>query len=1095
MAGSQAERVLKHLHHLIESSGAQTDGRLLERFVARRDEDAFAELVARHGPLVYGVCRRILRDSHDAEDVFQAAFLVLARKAPAIRKPESLPSFLHNVAYRLAIKARTAAERRRQHERRAVLPRQFEETDLSWRDVRGLIDEELSCLPEKWRLPLVLCFLEGQTQGEAARCLGWSRGTLKRRLERGRDRLRLRLTRRGVTLGAGLLTAALTEGVGKAAVPIDLRVAAVRGGIRFTTGAVVGSRAALLAEGMLQTMRTTKIKFAVVLALVLGGAAAAAGLASRPAPPINPQQNKAETRGESARKITDARPASARESRKDRQGDPLPEGATARLGTLRMRHTEMTASAVFTRDGKTAIVGDGAGNLVYWDVATGREVRRLRGAPGVVHALAISSDGKILASGSWGGVIFWDTVSGKLLATATVKDDLIVQIRFTPDGKTLALRGQGSTIYLWDRISNKQLYALKGHTGNVSSLDISPDGKTLASGSWKDGHIRLWDIETGKENRRIDAFSQDVVNVAFSPDGKAIASTGNVGGLRLWDAATGKKLAEPPRGNQPMNLAYAPDGKTFAGMEGDGRLHVYNAANGKHLRAFDAPGRTMAGLTYAPDGKTIATFWGGAHTFDLWDVAGGKLLHPDVGHRHCITSLAFTADGKTLFSAAGITDSALYVWNGRTGEILGRLGDNPNSVNGLALSPDGKVLAACGYNDNTIRLWDVATRKEIRSLKGHTSVIVSVVWSADGKTLVSGSYYDKSIRVWDSATGKQRRAIEYKSDWPCDVVLSPDGTLLAGGGYQDGSIVLWSAETGAEVRRIATPQGMVTTLAFSPDGTMLASGGSTGGIRLWDPNTGRPLRQWEVPPGWIGSLVFTPDGRSLLTGQHDATVRLWEVLTGRERGRLTGHRGGVRALTVSRDGRSIASGSEDTTVLLWDAASGVRPNAELSAKELQNLWSDLIGQDAVRANRAVWQLALSPRHALPWLAERLRPIAPLDAERGKQVDRLLADLDHESFKVRQNAEAELEKMGTSVEPALRKALEGKPSLEVRRRIEKVLEKVAGWSGDRLRAARALEAIEHMNTPEARCLLEQLANGAARAWLTREAKAARQRFAP
>jgi RNA polymerase sigma factor (sigma-70 family) len=182
-----------------------SDTVLLERFVHCRDEAAFAALAARHGEMVFGLCRRILGNPHDAEDVFQAAFLVLARKAATIRKPESLACWLHGVAYRLALKAKSEAERRRLHEQRATACHQDDKDDLSWREMRGAIDEELQRLPEKQRQPLILCYLEGLTQDEATRRLNWPRGTLKRRLESGRENLRLRLTQRGISLGTGRL--------------------------------------------------------------------------------------------------------------------------------------------------------------------------------------------------------------------------------------------------------------------------------------------------------------------------------------------------------------------------------------------------------------------------------------------------------------------------------------------------------------------------------------------------------------------------------------------------------------------------------------------------------------------------------------------------------------------------------------------------------------------------------------------------------------------------------------------------------------------------------------------------------------------------
>jgi hypothetical protein len=301
---------------------------------------------------------------------------------------------------------------------------------------------------------------------------------------------------------------------------------------------------------------------------------------------------------------------------------------------------------------------------------------------------------------------------------------------------------------------------------------------------------------------------------------------------------------------------------------------------------------------------------------------------------------------------------------------------------------------------------------------------------------------------------------------------------------------LWEADTGKELRTIATPHQMVYALAFNPDGSALASGGMQAGIHLWDAATGRLLRRWETPQSHLGHLAFSRNGRMLVSGHGDAHVRLWEIATGKERDSFVGHRSNIRAVAFAPDGRSVASGSDDTTILVWDATGGARPDAALSAKQLQALWADLIGSDAGRAYRAMWQMALSPKRVLPFLAERLHPITPLDERQQKQVERLLADLDKESFTARQRAETELEKMGPAIEPALRKVLDDKPSLEVRRRIEKVLEKM---TDERLRTLRALEAIEYMNTPEARRLLESLANGTPRAWLTEEARKSRKRM--
>ena len=1054
MAGPPAKHLLGQLNHLLQAGDAADDGQLLERFVRQRDEDAFARLVARHGGLVFGVCRRVLGDRHAAEDVFQATFLVLARRAGSIRKPESLASFLHGVAYRLAIKARGETERRRERERRLPPPVESEEPDLSWREVRTLIDEELQRLPERLRLPLVLCYLEGQTQDEAARRLGWPRGTLKRRLERGRELLRRRLTRRGVTLGSGLFVSALAVN----AAPAALRSAAVRAALTFHSGELA-TPAALLARAALPSASALRLKTLGVFVLVLGCAAAAAGLTARQAA-VPPQ--------------ADAKPpAEAKRARVDRYGDALPEGAKLRLGTVRLRQGQPTYDAVFTPDGKTAIVGDGGGGIVFWDVATAREVRRLQREQNVISALAITPDGKRLAAGQGQIVDLWDIASGKMVQHKVTDKGIIYQLMFTPDGKTLAIADGTPTITVWDIANNKKRHELKGHQGDVACIVLSPDGKTLASGSWRDGHIRLWDLASGKEKFRFMAHEKEVYRVAFSPDGKTLVSGGNAAdhlftprppGFCFWDAATGKKIREIPN-HYPLDLAYFPDGKTMATIEGS-TVQIYDVQTGKLQRQYDAPPRITTKVVISPDGKTVASLWGAANTFDLWDAARGRLLHSFAGHRGGVTGLAFAADDQTLFSVDGTEYGLLTEWDTTTGALRGRFGTNEDRGHALAMSPDGTRLAI-GSADS-LKLWDPATRKEVRSYNPNYFArrmhsVLSVSWSADSKRLTSRTSPD-TIRVWDVAANRQLRAIETGEKWPSEIALSPDGTIVATG--TGGAIQRWSVADGKELPPLAASRGRVHTLAFSPDGSILAAGGEQGHIHLWNATTGRLQRGWDTKTGFL-RLAFSRDGRMLATGHEDKTIRLWEVATGAERACFTGHRGPVASVAFSHDGRTLASGSGDTTILLWDATCGARPGAELTPEQLRALWEDLIGTDAGRAYRAMWQLAVSSRASLPFLAERLRPAAPLNASQQKQVERRLADLDDETFAVRQKAEADLEKMGDAIEPALRKALGGKPPLEVRRRIEKLLEKITAVSGERLRTLRALEALEHMNTPEAR----------------------------
>jgi RNA polymerase sigma factor (sigma-70 family) len=270
--------VLQRLRGLARAGAAEAaDAELLRRFTARRDEAAFEALVRRHGPMVWGVCRRVLRGSHDAEDAFQAVFLVLVRKAASVARPELLGNWLYGVAYRTAREARAAAARRRIKEREAgAMPRDHSPEPESWRDALPLLDQELSRLPDKYRIAIVLCDLQGAGRRDAARRLGLPEGTLSSRLARGRVLLARRLAKYGLAVSGGALAAALAADAASAGVPPALAAATVRAAALFAAGGTVSAHAAALTEGVLKAMLWTKLKTAAALALAVGLLAAGA---------------------------------------------------------------------------------------------------------------------------------------------------------------------------------------------------------------------------------------------------------------------------------------------------------------------------------------------------------------------------------------------------------------------------------------------------------------------------------------------------------------------------------------------------------------------------------------------------------------------------------------------------------------------------------------------------------------------------------------------------------------------------------------------------------------------------------------------------
>ena len=1112
MVNEPAQLLAKHLRTLSAAARAESvpDGEFLQRFAAQRDEEAFATLVRRHGPMVLRVCQRVLHDVHAAEDAFQAAFLVLSRKAASLRRADSVGCWLHSVAYRLALKARTQLAQQRKLDVRGTVEKPTDDplAQLTVREAQAMVDEELTHLPEKYRAPLVLCYLEGKTRDEAARQLGWSAKLVKSRLEQGRARLRSRLSRRGLTLPAALVATLLAEEAAPAALPATLLRAAVQTAIASPAHGV-SAPVAVLADGALGGTTTVKVKVIVGLLLLMGVLAAGAGAFAPP----QPATKQAETPS-AAKTPETAKSEEQRSLRTDRYGDPLPPGAVARMGSVQLRHEG--AHLAFSADGKTLISAGWDRTVRFWDMTTGRQRHHTR-----------------------------------IELPKTPEDRQGVEIAgLSPDGKSVAVF-VGDELRLYDTATGEEQRRLPGKGVGHGYLTFSADGKWLATliGIADNYTLRLWDLSTGKECLVLEKLSQ-AGRILLSSDGSRLAYVA-AGELHVRDTATGRELGKGSV--EGWYFAISPDGQMLATATYKGTVTLWDAAGLKKLATLQpSPGVTgriveTPCLTFSPDGKLLAI--GGLEALVLWDVAARKerLRLEDRKAKE----LLFSADGKTLACAGSFE---IRLWNIGTGERLHGRAGHDICVDSVAVSPDGRIVASADVSDPVVRLWEAATGKPLPLSPRHDSGVRSCAFAPDGRLLVSGGF--GVVRLLDASTGAEQRrfvVMDRKTGKQNHEILvshlSADGKLLAVVGKELGQrqtqLTLWDARTGELLAQrpfngwlgsCFTPDGEGVTVdgrqqltiedtrmgqhvaaipgdlgyptTFSWDGQFIAVGmrktqdNPPGGwlplgIRVVEMASREELFHVD---GWIDYTAFSPDGRRLVTADAKS-LRLWDVETGEQLLRRPWPANAVRhpsltpihSLAFLPNGCAVVTGMNDGTLLVWDMTPPMRKlesGKRLSDKELEMLWADLAG-DCRQAYRAMHRLAGSGAAALSLLAKHLHPVAAVDP---KRVDKLLTDLDSEQLAARDAAVRELEGMGEQIEPALRRVLESKPSLEVRNRIQTIQDALRGVPPHHtLRTLRAIHVLERIGTPEAQDILRTLAGGAAAARETREAKAALQRL--
>lgn len=788
------------------------------------------------------------------------------------------------------------------------------------------------------------------------------------------------------------------------------------------------------------------------------------------------------------------RAAPAAEPKLDSFGDPLPEGALARLGSLHLRHETAVLTAAFTADGKALAACD-ANGISFWDKDTGKCVRRVplrNAAPGQLRRL--SNDAKVLMLVGFDKALhLLDAASGA--EQRMLKHDRCGPIRGWPelshDGKTVAAVHRAS-IALWDVAGGKLLHEFKEPAlaqGTPHGLiALTPDGKQLVL-PHADGSLHLVDVASGKEVRAVEMPpsrpnvppSLRFPRLTLSPDGRYLALGGSATPLTLCELATGKRLHQlTPSQGFVSGLAFTPNGR-FLAVDQVTEIRLFGVLSGKEIRKL--PKKTTVSsmiMVFSPDGRTLAAFPGG-YRVDLWDVVAQRRLHPPVGHEGTVQALAFFPDGKRLVSADQAGE--MRVWDIASAQPLAKRHHDNGSAS-LAVDRDGETIRFAGHNSSAYR-WDPRSgRAEVRQsvVAGQTTSSLSL--SPDGRSLAivvfKGGAMQKGpaageLRLYDLKTNQSIVLPRAPGQsWVGHMTFAPDSRRLAVCCY-DGALRLWDRDTGKLVREFKreTPLGHPIHPIFAADGRSLLVS-MDGKLRLREIASGADRLQIPPMPNSLFSLAYSPDARFVASGQRDGSIRVYSAVSGKQLAQWQSKQGYVHALAFSRDGRLLASGGANSTILIWKVPKDDSVQVVRTAEEAASLWQPLGDSDAAAANRALAGLVAEPALALPLFEERL-PAA------GKQLDqpklaKWIAELDDDSFKVRERASRELALAGKDAADALRQALNRNPSAESKRRIEDLLSRLKkiGYS-QRLRFLRAIEVLERIGSPQAKELLRDLAD--------------------
>lgn len=736
----------------------------------------------------------------------------------------------------------------------------------------------------------------------------------------------------------------------------------------------------------------------------------------------------------------------------DRLGDPLPEGASGKLGTGRLRHHPS------------------------------------------VTALAVSPDGKLLASAGVDAVIrLWDSQTGREVGTRAGHVGPVLDVVFSEDESVVYSVGMDGTLRLWNLKTATDSQVLVRNEAPLSRVALGADRQQLVVTGPRD-RIQIVSRSTPADVRSV-TVGPSLVSSGLLLDAGRLVTTGDAGVMKLWSAVDGKLLKELPVSSG--TLAYSSERRTVAGVS-QGNVVLWDR-DGQLMASLGGHSSPVLALDFSKDGRSLASAdtSGGVRIWDLERKAEAASFQWS-GEE--IVAVRFSPCGSRLF--AGSSSGHITWWSLNVASQPFDFERHSGRVTAMTLSPDGQQ-AATGSQDTSIRLWNMKTQECVRILKGHANGVLSIAYSPNQR-YVASSAGDCSLRIWETLSGREVARFRLADSNIRFIRYSRDGGLIAGAA-DDGKIHLWRTEGNPAPTALV---GDASDLAFSSDGTRAAVALRDGNVAFWRPGEPQLTGRFMAHPGGVSSVVFLPSSNDfVISGGQDGKICIWEA-SGKSLGEVRAHTRAIPYLHVSNDGGTILSASQgvaklhetwtlteardlrvgapdvdtfalatgsnrvlaggsDGTATVYDITEAM-PVAPLGERGTMEAWDRLASVDPIVARGAVLGLAASGNMAI--LAGQV-VAAP------KGIEELCARLDSESIEARDTAERELIELGwePELEVVRRSTL---LSEETKARVERILLRVRGplpRSKRALQRWRAVQAIEMHGGEVARRALQAIAD--------------------